>query len=227
MAAAKLEPGSGAAISSRTIGATTGALLALLVTVALYLVTSIREVDAILQVRFILDGGFNGSTGLSAVSGMVAWVIPPLAAAIGGFVVAPRATSSERWAGPWMGAVTYLAAVILGPLLILGPSVGEVTDGGLLGPIGVVVSLAVGALTFSLLAAIILAPLLVICIGAGIAWAKALSRIARSNDVLAIDLAGLPHPLNGRLLFVITVGLLTLWLLLAISLNQAFDGGFD
>lgn len=222
-----LAPGSSAAPSWRTLGATTGALLALLVIGALYLVTSIEQIDDVLQVRFLLDGRISGLMGPLGGSGIAAWLVALLSAAIGGFVTAARTMRSERWAGAWMGATTYFAAVILGPLVILGPSVGDATDGGQLGPIGVVASLAVGGLTFSLLGAIILAPLLVICIGAGTAWAKILSRIAHSTDPLTIDPASRRRGLSGRLLFMITVGLLALWLLLAISLNQSFDGGFD
>lgn len=112
------------------------------------------------------------------------WVVPPIAAAVAGGLVAPWAVRRRRWAGMTMGYVTYLIAILIGPLFVLilpglgaGPTVGLSAASPLDSLLGVV--FGVGLLWF--IGAVILAPVLVVFVLGGVAWAIGVRRVVGAS----------------------------------------------
>ena len=96
----------------------------------------------------------------------------PLAAFVAGCLQASSAATRRPWAGIVMGAETYLLGIVFGvvgfflvePLVHGGAGVG----------IGDVVTSAV---FFPVIGVFVLAPLLVLCVASGIAWALAMRAV--------------------------------------------------
>ena len=194
-------------VSYRNIGAITGALLGLAAVGILYLVTWIPEVESVLLIRTVLsgDGLFpSGSIPLAMVG------VPPLSAAIAGWLVAPRAMAGDQWSGVAMGATTYFAANLLGPTVAYGISTET--------PF---VELVAGAAIVGVFASFLLFPLLLVCVVAGSAWAKLLRVVARLPD--AQSLPSRPFP---GLAILLGAGVLAVgWLPLAFMVGGLFSGG--
>ena len=160
----------------RIAGAVLGALFALLGLAALFLISAVPAIDAVLELQFSLspDGLAEGDV----LALVVAWSIAPLAGAVAGALLGPRAAAGEVPAGAWMGFATfYLAtalasvALALNPAAIAPPGVPEVV---LTLPLVLLVGTADSA------------PLLVACAGGGLLWGAALRAALRR--------AGIPLP---------------------------------
>ena len=90
----------------RPLAGLLGAFMALGIIVLLYVVAAVPAVESVAHVRFVLGpDGFMGAWGAPAL--VVAWTCAPVAAGMSGFLFASGAARRERWAGAWMGAVTY------------------------------------------------------------------------------------------------------------------------
>ena len=118
--------------------------------------------------------GGHGIAGGQRLGEIFAWATGPTAAAIAGAASAPAAAIHRARHGVNMGALTYLIAIVIAPLAGLP---------AMLAPSDLIVPIPLGpalvAVPFLWIgSAIVLAPLLLVCVGAGITWAGLLG-IAR------------------------------------------------
>ena len=149
------------------------AALALGIVALLYLIADIPSVESVAHVRFVLGpDGFLLPGGALAL--VLAWASAPIAAGVSGFLFARATVRRERWAGAWMGLVTYFLALLLASLI---PDLTRAVAGE--APWGQsIFEAAVGAPVMAVLAGSVLAPLFFSCIAAGLAWAWIVRRYA-------------------------------------------------
>lgn len=170
------------------------------------------------------DGIFSPTGGAPFV-----WLVPPLAAGLAGLLLAGRAARRAAWAGVTMGYLTYGLGIAMGPVFVLFlPSLGA-EGGGAVGILDAGLSLLIGIGVLWLIGAVALAPLLVVCAGAGVAWAAALRALvpagAGGGGAEIPGLAGEPRGglLSGVALIVIAGVLGFLWALLTTFLQILVD----
>jgi hypothetical protein len=134
--------------------------------------------------------GIDGIAGGNRTGQVLAWATGPIAAAVGGWLSAPAAVG-HRWRhGVNMGAMTYVFAIMIAPVAGL-PAALSPTDFGTLS-----VGSAVSAVPFLwIVSGIVLAPLLIVCIASGCAWAGLLG-IAR-GPVGGAEPVGAAEPVGG------------------------------
>jgi hypothetical protein len=198
------------ALSPRPIGALIGAAMALTTVVLLF--ASARVVD---PHAFGLDVvfGSNGVSGGHPLGLLFAWGTGPAAAGIAGWLMARHAASGTRWAGTWMGAVTYGLAIVIAPLATIPAGLTQF-------PRAFDFSFVVTDIPMLwLFSAVLLAPLLVVCVVAGTGWAALLRFIRGPQPVAEADPpAGLkiwPLLLIGSLLgfmWVVSIGFVAMLL---------------
>ena len=160
-------------LPARLLGALIGAVAGILAIAALYAIARVTGWGDWVGLALLVgeDGVFSLTSGAP-----LAWAVPPLAAAVVGAATAPAAARGVRWSGWWMGYLTYFLAILLGALvLVLVPTgvVGSSADWSV-SPI----NLAVGMLTLAFVGAVIAAPLLILCVAAGVGWAALVRRLA-------------------------------------------------
>lgn len=200
---------------ARLAGALLGSVICAALLAALYAAAALEPIESLFLVRYVLgpDGFMPDGTGPH----VAAWACGPVAAAIAGALLAVPAVWGERWAGVWMGVITFFLTLLLASLV---PDVTHVIQGEEALTAGVMGILA-GAPLMTLLAAGILAPLCVLCVGAGAAWAWILRRaLTGSGSATRSTLL----PTTGRgLLIGIGVALAAAWLLLAPMVGMLFS----
>jgi len=213
----------------RSMGAMLGALLGLGAMGLLYIASTLPAVESLVHTHDIL-----GSDGIAAAGGtrLLAWAVAPVAAAIAGWISAPRALVGRRHAGVRMGFLTYGIAILIAPLLVLGPSLtgADVLDGLAADPVeslASVVSNGPSVIVFVIgFGSVILWPLLVVCAGAGAVWAEAVRWVTRGS----VDPGPRPDipETDTRLLLAVAVLLGSFWLLFAVVTlgGPWFGGGF-
>ncbi len=195
-------------VSYRNLGAIIGALLALGAIVILYVVTSIPTIESVLLVRTFLSGQ---DPLRDAVVLPVMVVVPLVSAAVGGWLLSPRAIRGDRWSGVGMGSMSYLVATLIGPLLAYSST--SFTDP---------VSFFGGSAVVSAFAVFLLFPLLLVCAAFGMLWAALLRRIVPATSV---EIPGEARPLPG-LMILLGFGVLALgWLPLALLVSGLSSGG--
>jgi hypothetical protein len=201
----------------RTFGAIVSAGLAFVVMAGLYAATAIPALDSVLLVRTIFDPGGPGSAG----GPPFVWAVAPLAGALAGWLVAPRALAGDRWSGSAMGVVTYAVAVVIGPFAVFGPSV--MTVGGRdPSAIDQVAELVVASIMFGLLGAVVLLPLLVACIASGALWAVLFRRLVEASGGLGVTLPSKPFHAQW---FLLGFGLAAVaWLFIAVGIFGVLTG---
>jgi hypothetical protein len=160
---------------TRSMGATLGAVLGLGAMGALYGASAIPAVESVVHIRALLDP--DGFLGIGAM--LPPWAVAPIAAGLAGFICASRTMAGRRWAGVAMGYVTYAIGLIIAPLAVFGPpSTGSDPFLGYQpGLVDVLGNLVFGLPAMSMIASIVLAPLLLVCAAAGIVWAFGLRAI--------------------------------------------------
>jgi hypothetical protein len=123
-------------------------------------------VDSLLHIRGLFDReGF----GRNDAVGVALWIVAPTSAAIPAWLLTSRA--GDAWAGATLGVLTYGIAVIAGPVIVV---VGQLLEFGSLD-----VPAIVSAIVFATAAAaVILFPLLVVCLLCGQVWASITARVA-------------------------------------------------
>jgi hypothetical protein len=183
----------------RLLGAVVGAVLGLATfaaIIALGRLTGFAETPALAMVA--------GEEGILSPTGgaPLAWLVPPLAAALAGTLDGPAAARGVRWVGTWMGFVTYLVGVAIGAVLLVGVLASE-TSTTSSSPLGLLTGIPI----LLLAGAVVLAPLLLVCIALGIAWAAVLRRVAGGPPVASGD----ARPV--LLVAVVGVVLAALWLI--------------
>ncbi len=113
----------------------------------------------------IVFGPDGLSSGDPLVTALV-WAVGPVGAAIAGFVFAAPAVRFVDGSGLWMGALTYVVAIVLAPVVLVPSALG---DG-----LGMVVR-NLGVIPFTwIFAGVALGPLLLVCLVAGPIWATVL-----------------------------------------------------
>jgi hypothetical protein len=162
-------------VSYRNLGAIIGALLALAAVGILYVAASVPMLESLFFVRTILSG--DAVTPEAVVKPLMVGV-PPVSAAVGAWLVAPQAIAGDRLSGVAMGAVTYLIAIVVGPILAFH-SVADVPSIDIL-----------SAAMVSIFAMFLLFPLLLVCVAFGVAWAAALRWLVRATG----QRSGIPSP---------------------------------
>ena len=202
----------------RTFGAIVGAGLAFVVMAGLYAATAIPALDSVLLVRTIFDPGGPVSAG----SPPFLWGVAPLAGALAGWLVAPRALAHDRWSGSAMGVVTYAVAVVIGPWAVFGPSVA-IVGGRDPSAIAKLAELVVGSIMFALLGSVVLLPMLVVCIAGGALWAVVLRGLVEASGGLGSVLPSTPFQARW-FVFLFAIGLVA-WMLVALPLLGLFSGG--
>lgn len=211
-------PGPRRISQQRLAGAALGSVLCAGLLVALCAAAAIPAVEGLMRVRFVL--GPDGLMPDGTLPQLAAWACGPVGAALAGVLLAGAAVRGERWAGPWMGIVTFLLTVLLASLI---PDLTRLARGQ--APFGEAVSQAVeGAPLMTLLAGAILAPVGALCIVAGTAWAWILRRsfTGSGRSTRSTMLAGSA----GHILAVLCGGLLLGWLALAPLLGSLSEGTF-
>ena len=149
----------------RVAGALLAAILAALaIAIAAWadraLVTSGTESP--IAVVFGPDGLAKGDPLATAL----VWAVGPIAAAISGFVFAGPAVRHVIGSGLWMGALTYVLAIVIAPVILLPDAL---RDGA-----GMFVR-NLGVIPFVwMFAGVALGPLLLVCLLAGPIWATVL-----------------------------------------------------
>jgi hypothetical protein len=159
-----LVPGE-APLGLRVAGATLAAILAALaIAIAVWadraLVPSAR--DSPIGVVFGPDGIARGDP----VAATLVWAVGPVAAAIAGFIFSASAVRLVDGSGLWMGALSYVVAIVIAPVVLVPDAV---RDG--VGPF--VRNLGVVPFVW-MLAGVALGPLLLVCLVAGPIWATIL-----------------------------------------------------
>jgi hypothetical protein len=207
----------------RSMGATVGAILGLGAMGALYVASAIPAVESVIHIRAILDP--DGFFGVGAM--LPPWAVAPIAAGLAGFVCAPRTMAGRPWAGVAMGYVTYAIAIFIAPLAVFGlpwtaadPSFGFETS-----LVDILGNLVFGLPALSVIAGIVLAPMLLVCAAAGILWAIGLRAILVAGGASV----GVPERRgkDGQILFWTAVLLGIGWLMVGIPmLTFMGDPGF-
>lgn len=157
---------------TRLIGAVLGAAVGLVVFAAVILLgrlTGLAETPALAMVA--------GEEGILSPTGgaPLAWLVPPLAAALAGAIDGPAAARGVRWTGTWMGFVTYLIGVVVGAVLLVGVLASDTADVS-----SSPLQLLTGVPILILAGAVVLAPVLLACIALGIVWAAGMRRVSGS-----------------------------------------------
>ena len=164
-------------LPARLVGAALGAVAGLVAIGGLYLIARVSGWSEWVGLALLVgeDGVFSPTSGAP-----LAWAVPPLAAAVVGAVTAPAAARGVRWSGWWMGFLTYFLGILLGAIvLVLIPTSALETSGDFqVSP----VTYVVGLLTLAFVGSIIAAPMLVLCVAAGIGWAAIVRRVAPAGD---------------------------------------------
>jgi hypothetical protein len=158
---------------ARLVGAVVGAVAGLLAIAALTIVARLTGLGEWVGLALLVgeDGVFSLESGAP-----FAWVVPPLAAGIVGALTAPGAARGVRWSGWWMGFLTYGLGIVIGAVLLVLVPTG-VMDASSEFPADPI-SLVVGGLVLTFVGAIIAAPVLALCVAAGVAWAAIVRRLA-------------------------------------------------
>jgi hypothetical protein len=170
------------------------------------------------------DGIFSPTGGAPFV-----WVVPPVAAGLAGALLAARARRRAPWAGVTMGYVTYALGIAIGPVFVLFlPSLESATAGsGGIGVLDATLGLLIGMGFLWLAGAVALAPLLVVCAAAGVAWAAALRAVFPASGAVRGVEPGSPGSGRGVTLataLVVIAGVLGfLWVLLTTFLQILVD----
>jgi hypothetical protein len=138
-----------------------------------YAISEIPIFEDFLGFRFLFEPG--GAVAMSRSDQVVAWLSGPIAAAVCGWFVARRAARGDRWAGPWMGAGTFVLAITVAVLAIQTLAIASVDIGLALLQLPVLVFFA----------SAVLAPLLVLCVLAGSVWAAAVRRVVPVMEPIA------------------------------------------
>jgi hypothetical protein len=202
----------------RTFGAIVGAGLAFVVMAGLYAATAILALDSVLLVRTIFDPGGPVSAG----GPPFVWGVAPVAGAIAGWLVAPRALAGDRWSGSAMGIVTYAVAVVIGPSAVFGPSVATL-GGRDPSAIEQLAEFVVGSMMLALLGAVVLLPLLIVCIAGGALWAVLFRRLVEASGGLRVTLPSKPFHAQW---FLVGFGVAAAgWLIIAVGILGVFTGG--
>ena len=200
----------------RLAGAALGSVLCGGLLVALYAAAAIPAIEGLVRVRYVL--GPDGFMPDGTLPHLAAWACGPVAAALAGVLLAGAAVRGERWAGPWMGVVTFLLTLLLASLIpdLTRLARGQASFGEAIG------QAVVGAPLMTLLAGALLAPLGAVCAAAGTAWAWVLRRgfTGSGRATRSTMLAGSA----GLLLAVLFGGLLLSWLALAPLLGSLSEG---
>ena len=210
------EPGSGRA---RPVAGLVGAALGLAGMALLYLGVTAAGLGA--HPAFALavgpDGIFSPTRGAPFV-----WLVPPLAAGVAGVVLAPRAAARRPLAGVTMGYLTYALGIAVGPVFVLFlPSLGSATAGmGAVGALDAAIGLLIGIGVLWLAGAVVLAPLLAVCVLAGVAWAGAVRAVVR-RPIPVAEAQGSPR--LAAVLVVVAGVLAFLWVLLTTFLQILVD----
>jgi hypothetical protein len=139
----------------------------------LYVAAAIPAVESVVHVQFVLGpAGFLPDAGSLAT--LLAWAAGSFAAGVSGVFFARLAARRERWAGAWMGLVTYFLALLVASLMpdLRRAIVGQTMWGQSL------FEAVVGAPIMAVLAGSVLAPLFFLCVAAGLAWAWVVRRFA-------------------------------------------------
>jgi hypothetical protein len=205
----------------RSMGAVIGAVLAFCAMGALYVASSLPIVESALFIRSFLTGdGF-----LSMGGGLPPWTVAPIAAALAGALCAPRTMAGTRWAGVTMGYLTYGIALLLAPLAVFAPpwGMGDLTTRAGIDIGEAVVRVLVGIPVIAVLAGVFLAPLLVVCGAAGIAWAASLRAVLRAGGATVATPDR--QSIDGWLLFWTAVVLGLGWVTVAVGLVGVLGGG--
>jgi hypothetical protein len=140
--------------------------------------------------------GIDGIAGGNRTGQVLAWATGPIGAAIGGWLCAPAAVG-HRWRhGANMGAMSYVFAIMIAPVAGL-PAALSPTEFGTLS-----VGSAVSAVPFLwIVSGIVLAPLLIVCIVSGWAWAGLLGiargPIGAAEPVGGAEPIGAAEPVGG------------------------------
>ena len=206
----------------RSMGATLATVLGISAMGLAYVVSEIPVVESALHVRYIL-----GPDGVGSGAPLIlAWAVAPIAAAAAGWIAAPRALIGRQFAGVWMGFLAYAIAIAIAPIVVFGPMVmgPNVIDGEGAAPFVGLVEFLVSVPFIALLAGLILAPLLVVCVVAGTVWAGAV-RWAMRGAADPGPQPAIPET-DIRLLIVMGSMLGVLWFLFAVvALSGSFGGG--
>jgi hypothetical protein len=194
--------------SARLVGALVGALAGLLAIAALYAIARVTGLGEWVGLALLVgeDGVFSLSTGAP-----FAWAVPPLAAAVVGAATAPGAARGVRWSGWWMGFLTYGLGILIGAILLVLVPTGVMSASSEfpMNPI----NLVVGGLVLAFVGTIIAAPVLALCVAAGIAWAAIVRRVAPVDA--GVDPGSRPIIVLG----VIAAILAVLWLMVTTFLD--------
>lgn len=222
------EPASvGRATRARVLGGLLGAGLGIAGMALLYALGTAAGFAAHPAFALVIgpDGIFSPTNGAPFV-----WVVPPLAAGLAGALLARRAARRARWAGVTMGYLTYALGIAIGPIFVLFlPSIGAEGGAGAVGILDAGLSLLIGIGVLWLIGAVALAPLLVVCAAAGVAWAAGLRALLPPiEEPIAPGTPGVaPEPgrgiLSGVALIVIAGVLGFLWALLTTFLQILVD----
>lgn len=146
-----------------------GALGAILATVAIAIAVRVDALlvansqDSVIAVVF----GPNGIGGGEPLGTLLVWAVGPVAAFTGGWFFAAPAIGGAAGSGLWMGAATYVLAIVIAPIVFLPGAAAEGIDA--LRNLGAVPFLWLGA-------GAALGPLLGVCLLAGPVWAGILRR---------------------------------------------------
>jgi len=117
-----------------------------------------------------------------------------------------------------MGALTYLLGIAFG---VIGLAVIDPLVNGSLAPIDQV---AISVVFLPLVGAFLLAPLLVVCMASGIAWAAALRLLTGSGDG-AEDRSSPDTSRLGWVLLAVAAGLVVLWVMTLSGFLSLINGG--
>jgi hypothetical protein len=157
-------------LGPRALGAAIGAVLAVVVIWSAWTVAHLVDRGSGLGLEEVF--GRNGIAGGQRAGQVLAWATGPIAAGIAGWVRAPRSIGHVGRNGANMGALTYVLAIAIAPIAGLPAALTPTEFGSATGEVLTLVPF------LWLASGILLAPLLLVCIVAGIAWAGLLG-IAR------------------------------------------------
>ena len=163
-------------MNPRLVGAIAGAVVGLLAIAALFAVGRVTGLAESIGLALVVgeDGIFSPTRGAP-----LAWAVPPLAAGLVGAGTGPTAARGVRWAGTWMGVLTYGLGIVIGALVLVVPLFGgDVTASAMPSGSMSVVSVVVGVATLILVGSVVFAPVLLLCVAAGVGWAAAVRRLA-------------------------------------------------
>ncbi len=187
------------------MGAIVGGAVGGLAMAAVYVVTLVPAVAEIGLVAFLV--GPEGMLATTDWSLVLFWATGPIAAAVTGWAMAPRALAGDTWSGVAMGFATYFA-VLIGPFIVLGPFLLMTAPDGageapLLGALaGMSMYVAIGA--------VLLFPLLGPCVLGGAVWAAVLRRIVAPSGGVGVSLPFRPQPAAWMVATAIVLGVM--WL---------------